>query len=108
VNCTKCGNKTEIIDTEKYSMFVWRRRRCMTCDHRMSTHENFVEDSKTCRTAPPKQSKPKVKAPKQPKPKPPNVTELPVVNKRRLIESLKEELERKRRDECDEDFDGGL
>ena len=105
MNCTKCGNKTEIIDTEKYSMFVWRRRRCMTCNHRMSTHENFVEDSKTCRAAQPKQTKPK-QPPKQPKPKPPNVTELPVVNKRRLIESLKEELQRKK--ECDEDFDGGL
>lgn len=49
MNCPKCGGKTEVTDTEKFSMYVWRKRRCLNCDHRMHTHENIVEDTQTYR-----------------------------------------------------------
>ena len=108
----ECDGPTEVIETQKFDTFVWRRRRCMKCDHRFSTHEMFVNTTQTTRIS----TKPKTERDgpriirKEAKPKTPkqNITELPVVNKRRLIESLREELERKRRDECDDDIDGGL
>ena len=81
MNCSKCGGKTEIIDTEKYSMYVWRRRRCYDCNHRANTHENFVEDQKVART----------KKPKEQKPTPPS-------NPRKRIEELRESLEVERED----------
>lgn len=85
MNCQKCGGKTEIIDTEKFSMFVWRRRRCLQCNHRMNTHENFVEDEKVART-------------KKPKKKPQKVEPLPVRNVRRQIENLQEYIEHRKRE----------
>jgi hypothetical protein len=81
----------------------------MKCDFRYSTHETFSDTTQTTRISiKPKteEGKPKIiRRELKPKETKPNVTELPVVNKRRLIESLREELERKRRDECDEDID---
>jgi transcriptional regulator NrdR family protein len=101
----ECGYATEVIETQKFDDFVWRRRRCIKCDHRFSTHEKFADTAQTTRlsTKPKPDQKPKVirrviTVPKN------NITKLPVVNKRRLIESLREELERKNR-ECDGDTD---
>lgn len=106
MKCMECGYATEVIETQKFDEFVWRRRRCVKCDHRFSTHEKFVETAQVTRI------KPKAEGPRiirrEAKPEQANVTELPVVNKRRLIESLREELEKKRRDECDDNIDGGL
>ena len=69
-------------------MFVWRRRCCVKCGNRMSTHENFVEDGKTYRT------KVREKKPKpEPKPKAKPVVKeepQPVRNVRKEIEKLKE------------------
>lgn len=104
MNCQKCGGKTEIVDTEKYSMFVWRRRRCMSCGFRMSTHENFVDDGKTYRTKTKRAPKPKDEQPKPkaaPKPKAesaPKIEPLPVRNVRKQIEDLREYLEHRKRD----------
>ena len=107
MKCTQCGGATEVVDTQKYDTLVWRRRRCteVNCDFRFSTHETFVETKQVARLPgrPRLQREPKPEP--EPKPTKPNITALPVVNKRRLIESLREELERKRRDECDEDID---
>ena len=86
MNCQKCNGKTEIIDTEKFSMYVWRRRQCLKCRFRMNTHENFVEDVKAARTK------------KKPEPK---VEPLPVRNTRKQIEDLREYLERRREDSDD-------
>jgi len=90
MNCTKCGMPTEVVDTEKFSMYVWRRRRCLKCKHRMSTHENFVEDKKVART---KQKPKKEAAP----------TPLPVRNVRKQIENIREYLEHRKREREDTD-----
>ena len=40
MNCTKCGKKTKVIDsrtTQKRG--VKRRRECVRCKHRFTTHE---------------------------------------------------------------------
>ena len=92
MNCTKCGTPTEVIDTEKFSMYVWRRRRCLKCNYRMNTHENFVDDTKVARTKAPKE--------KQPVPKEQPTAEvqpLPVRNTRKQIEDIKEYLEYRRK-----------
>ena len=107
MKCMQCSYATEVIETQKFDDFVWRRRRCMKCDHRFSTHEKFVETAQTTRiSTKPKveQGKPKIIR-RELKPKETNVATLPVVNKRRLIESLREELERKKWEECNEDTD---
>lgn len=91
MNCQKCGGKTEIIDTEKFSMYVWRRRRCLSCNHRMNTHENFVDDVKVSRTKKTKEDQT-------------NVTPLPVRNPRKQVETLREYFEYNRKE--DEDSDG--
>ena len=104
MKCMKCGHATEVIETQKFDDFVWRRRRCIKCDHRFSTHEKFADTAQTTRMSiKPKEDdgKPRIIR-REIKPKQPNITTLPVVNKRRLIESLREELQRKKRDECDE------
>ena len=80
MKCQKCGGNTEIIDTEKFSMYVWRRRRCYGCNHRANTHENFVEDTKVART----------------KKKPEKVEPLSVRNPRAQIENIKEYLQYRR------------
>lgn len=85
MNCTKCGKPTEVIDTEKFSMYVWRRRRCLKCNYRMNTHENFVDDTKVARTKAPRAKQPTAE-----------VQPLPVRNTRKQIEDIKEYLEYRR------------
>lgn len=51
MKCQKCKGSTEVIDTQKFSMFVWRKRRCKECGNLASTHENFVEDAQRSRVS---------------------------------------------------------
>lgn len=92
MNCTKCGGATVVIDTEKFSMYVWRRRRCLKCDYRKNTHENFVDDTKVARTKAPRAKQPVLE--EQPTAE---VQPLPVRNTRKQIEDIKEYLEYRRK-----------
>ncbi len=60
MKCRKCGGWTEVADTQKFSMFVWRKRKCKECGEFASTHENFVEEAQRSRVS----DKPKVEKPK--------------------------------------------
>lgn len=93
MNCLQCGGRTEVVDTERFSMHVWRRRRCLACNHRMNTHENFVNDDKNSRTQKPRAKV--TKPPKEVKAVAP-VQPLPVRNPRRQIENIKEYLQYRR------------
>lgn len=43
MKCVSCGEKTEIVDTQKFDTVVWRKRRCLVCKHAVCTHETVVE-----------------------------------------------------------------
>jgi len=90
VNCLECGGGTEVIDTQKFPSYVWRKRRCLKCGCRVNTHENFADDTRGARV------KKKVEEP--------NVEPLPVRNPRKQIEDIREYLEYRRKLE---EEDGG-
>lgn len=39
MNCAKCSGKSTVIDTQKSSYIVRRRRKCTGCGYRWTTHE---------------------------------------------------------------------
>lgn len=97
MKCTDCGAGTEIIDTQKYDTFVWRRRRCPKCNHRMNTHETVVEskqNSRVLRSPKAEQPAPKRKAERKlklvatppPKPQPAAV----IKSTRQLLEEIRD------------------
>lgn len=88
MNCLECGGATEVLDTEKFPLYVWRKRRCLKCNHRMITHENFAHDVKTSRTKKVIEEQPVVE-----------VQPLPVRNVRTQIEDIKEYLEYRQKEQ---------
>lgn len=106
MNCTKCGSATVVIDTEKFSMSVWRRRRCVKCKFRFNTQENLAEDVQNYRGRKPQaQPQPTVQKPKLKVVTPPAapVEPLPVRNTRKQIEDIREYLELRKREREDTD-----
>ena len=43
MKCPQCGGKTAVINTRDKGDF-YRRRKCLDCGHRFSTHEVRIED----------------------------------------------------------------
>jgi len=43
MTCPNCKKETEIYNTRKQDTVVWRRRRCLICKFRFSTHERMVK-----------------------------------------------------------------
>lgn len=97
MKCTACGSSTEIIDTQKYDTFVWRRRRCTQCNHRANTHETVVESkqnsrvlrsSKTEQPAPKPKTERKLKLVAKPSHSPQPAA--PAKTARQLLEEIRE------------------
>ena len=44
MNCPKCGGKTAVTDGAKATDEIYRRRKCLVCDHRFFTIEYEVEN----------------------------------------------------------------
>lgn len=40
MTCPVCGGKTRVLDSEADSESVYRRRKCVECDHRFYTTES--------------------------------------------------------------------
>lgn len=101
MKCVSCGEKTEIIDTQKFDTVVWRRRRCMTCDHRVNTHETIVETEQNSRVVIRPEKPDIAKRVLVPRERPLPVTAAPVMAQKKIsprtrIEELRAALERKR------------
>lgn len=43
--CIACGGPTKTIDTRSHPEWVYRRRACLQCDERVTTHERAVDES---------------------------------------------------------------
>lgn len=101
MKCPDCKSATEIVDTQKFDTVVWRRRRCLSCKGRFSTHEVQVEEKQKSRVVlQPEKAEPKPKVvnllprptPK-PKPAPPKPVRQPApVSRlaRQVIEDIRE------------------
>lgn len=101
MKCPKCRGDTEVENTQKFSMFVWRKRKCKQCGAFSSTHENFVEEAQRSRIS----KKPRVEKPKAVKPKKPRQRKsrepalIPIVPPPSARRQIEEILERWRQEE---------
>ena len=44
INCPLCDGETTVYDKQnrRKDAFIWRRRECLKCGHRFTTHETIV------------------------------------------------------------------